>query len=63
MLFFTLLIFYSFGVKIINNNPIGIERYLGDFIQSSGENTFFRNSFEIHFFIQENKKITINPII
>ena len=50
---------YSLSVTIINNNRLGIESYLGDLDQGSGENIYFGNSFQIDYFYERKQKINL----
>jgi len=54
---------YSFSLTIINNANLGINSYLGDLEQRSGENIDFGNSFEIDFFPDRKQILIIKPII
>ena len=54
---------YSFSLTVINNTHIGIESYLGELEQRSGENIDFGNSFEIDFFPNRNQLLIIKPLI
>ena len=54
---------HSFSLTVINNTHIGIESYLGELEQRSGENIDFGNSFEIDFFPNRNQLLIIKPLI
>ena len=46
---------YSFGISIINNKKIGNTNFLGYLKDGTGETIEFGDSFELDFFLKENK--------
>ncbi len=54
---------YSFSISIINNVKLGIETYLGDLENRTGNNIEFGNSFSIDYFFQRKQCLIFEPKI
>ena len=54
---------YSFSISIINNVKLGIETYLGDLENRTGNNIEFGNSFSIDYFFQREQCLIFEPKI
>ena len=53
----------SFSVTIINNVKLGIETYLGDLENRTGNNIEFANSFSVDYYFQREQCLIIEPKI
>ena len=53
----------SLSVTIINNNRLGIDSYLGELDNNTGNNIDFGNSVEIDYFYERKQKLIIRPIV
>ena len=54
---------YSFSITIINNTILGIETYLGELEEKSGEEIQFGKSFVVYYYFQREQLLVITPKI